>query len=256
MNKKIWEVDFDVIGPLTLTERISFLQEKGFDENQFYSDIRMIPRENGFLATITAKAEDLYTAEIVANVYFGKMRDILSLVNDIPIQINRSERESGGKRDFRSRRKLEKPDIIFAFNMAREFEKSAPKLLRAIGWYSKGKLTSNTLDRFLAYWNVIEILSNEYHVETERTKNGVKNKIYQCFLENFGDLDSWELPVGWIDDMYEKRNKIVHGGEDVSYEAIMKTANSIPTLEKRAKNLIDILIDKNFDREKFIDFGF
>lgn len=60
------------------------------------------------------------------------------------------------QKNFVSRRLLSKSDIISAFKMARRFELEQPKLLRAIGWYSKGKISLNTFDQFLAYWNIFQ----------------------------------------------------------------------------------------------------
>lgn len=94
-------------------------------------------------------------AETVAYVYFGRMRDVLALENDISIQLYRHEGAFANQGSFVSRRLLTKSDIISAFKMARRFEHEQPKLLRAIGWYSKGKISQNTFDQFLAYWNVI-----------------------------------------------------------------------------------------------------
>ena len=34
--RKIWEVEIDVVGPITIESQISFRQKKGFDEDQFY----------------------------------------------------------------------------------------------------------------------------------------------------------------------------------------------------------------------------
>ncbi|SDH30931.1 hypothetical protein SAMN04487975_1042 [Planococcus glaciei] len=39
MNKKIWEIDFDIVGPISIKNPIQFRQEKGFDAHQFYSCI-------------------------------------------------------------------------------------------------------------------------------------------------------------------------------------------------------------------------
>lgn len=140
--------------------------------------------------------------------------------------------------------------------MARRFELEQPKLLRAIGWYSKGKISLNTFDQFLAYWNVIEILGKEFHTHTDRTQNGVKNQIYQCFIDFFGEIESWGLPANWIDNMYDKRNEIVHGGEDTTLEAINLVPELVPLLEQTAKSLIDHIIDSKYDRREFIHFDF
>lgn len=216
MVRKIWEIDFDVIGPISIEKNFDFKHAKGFDYHQFYSDIKITKSSLGFKATITAIADTLEIAEIVANVYFGRMRDVLSVNNDIPIQLHKNEGRFNTTKNFRSRRKLTESDILTAFNMARVFESEQPKLLRAIGWYSKGKLSNNTFDQLFSFWNVIEIIGGHYHTPTPRTRGGIKNKIYQCFIENFGEIECWELPEKWIDSMHDKRSQIVHGGEDTT----------------------------------------
>lgn len=256
MSRRIWEVDFDVVGPISITNEITFRQEKGFDQHQFYSDIKLTKSAYGIKATVTAYADNISIAETVAYVYFGRMRDVLALENDIPIQLYKHEGAFANQKSYASRRLLNKSDIISAFKMARRLEVEQPKLLRAIGWYSKGKETQNTLDRFLAYWNVIEILGKEFHIHTDRTQNGVKNQIYQCFIDVFGEIGNWELPAGWIDNMYDKRNEIVHGGEDTTIESINLVSELVPLLEQTAKGLTDRIIDSIYDRTEFIHYDF
>jgi hypothetical protein len=256
MRRRIWEVDFDVVGPISIANEITFRQEKGFDQHQFYSDIHLRKKHFGMAVTITAYADNINIAETVAYVYFGRMRDVLSLENDIPIQLYKHEGIFTNQKKFVRRRLLSKSDIISAFKMARRFELEQPKLLRAIGWYSKGKIALNTFDQFLAYWNVIEILGKEFHSHTDRTQNGVKNQIYQCFIDLFGEIERWGLPANWIDNMYDKRNEIVHGGEDTTLEKINLVAELVPLLEQTGKSLIDHIIDLKYDREEFIHFDF
>lgn len=255
LNRKIWEIDFDVVGPITILNEISFQQEKGFSQHQFYSNIILRKSTYGLKATITAYADNMSIAETVAYVYFGRMRDVLSLENDIPIQLYKDEGIFSTQRNFVSRRLLNKSDIVSAFKMARRFECEQPKLLRAIGWYSKGKLSQNTFDQFLAYWNVIEILSKEFHTRTERTQIGIKNQIYQCFMDHFGEEGNWELPTSWINDMYDKRNEIVHGGEDTTLEAINLVSELVPLLEQTSKKLVNNIINSIYDREEFRNFN-
>jgi hypothetical protein len=256
VNRKVWEVDFDVVGPISIANEIAFRQEKGFDQHQFYSDIILRKSPYGLKATITAYADNISIAETVAYVYFGRMRDVVSMENDIPIQLYKHEGAFPTQKNFVSRRLLSKSDIISAFKMARRFEIEQPKLLRAIGWYSKGKISQNTFDQFLAYWNVIEILGKAFHTHTDRTEGGVKNQIYQCFTDYFGVIERRELPANWIDDMYDKRNEIVHGGEDTTLEAINLVSELVPLLEQTAKSLIEHIIDSKYNREEFIHFDF
>lgn len=91
---------------------------------------------------------------------------------------------------------------------------------------------------------------------TDRTQNGVKNQIYQCFIDFFGEVENWRLPADWIDNMYEKRNEIVHGGEDTTLEAINLISELVPLLEQTAKSLLDRIIDSQYDRGEFIHSDF
>lgn len=177
------------------------------------------------------------------------MRDVLSLNINLPIAIHTKEGSFNKQMKFKNRRILTEEDIKKAFYMAREFEVNEPTLLRAIGWYSKGKNTKNTLDKFLAFWNVIEILGVKYHETTERTsgEGKTKNKIYQCFIDYFGPIENWDLPHEWIDDMYIVRNKIAHGLEDTTVEAINNISNLIPLIEKTSLNLINLVIDDKYN---------
>lgn len=254
--RKIWEVDFDVVGPISIANEIVFRHEKGFDKHQFYSDIRLVRSTYGIRATITAYADNVSTAETVAFVYFGRMRDVLSLENDIPIQLHRHEGAFANQEIYKSRRLLNKSDIISAFKMARRLEIEQPMLLRAIGWYSKGKITQNTFDQFLSYWNVIEILSKKFYTETDKAKKGVKNQIYQCFIDFFGEVGNWGVSDNWIDLMYEKRNQIVHGGEDTTLESINLVSELVSQLQQTAKALTDRIIDSLYDRRDFIHYDF
>ncbi|WP_106449776.1 methylamine utilization protein MauJ [Trichococcus alkaliphilus] len=245
-ERTVWEIDFEMIGPITMDRQISFQQEKGFHMNQFYSDIQLSKSPYGINATITAYADNPEDAERIAYVYFGRMRDVLSLNSDVPIRLNIGHGNSVGRKPNIRRRVIRHSEIKTAFNMARTFEKEHKKILRAISWYSKGKLSHNTLDQFLSYWSVIEILANEYHKPTQRTNHGVINKAYQSFLDYFGEIEQWGLPARWINDTYEKRNMIVHGAEDFTIEAIIKYSDEIPLLEGTASRLIKAIIQAHY----------
>lgn len=257
MNRRnIWEIDFEMVGPITINREVSFNQEKGFDMDQFYSEITLRKSSYGINATITAYANNAETAERVAYVYFGRMIDVLSLNNDVPIKLSIPTGNQIGRRSNPSRRVLEKSEIKIAFNMARKFEMEQPKLLRAISWYSKAILDQNTLDKFMAYWNVIEILGSEYHSPTERTDHGTINKIYQCFLEYFGEANQWNLPDRWINDTCNMRNKLAHGAEDFTIETIINYASEVPLLEQIARRIIFEIINAHYDGMNWEHLGF
>ena len=131
-ERTVWEIDFEMIGPITIDRQITFQQEKGFDMNQFYSDIKLSKSPYGINATITAYADNPDDAERVAYVYFGRMRDVLSLNSDVPIRLNVGHGNSVGRKPNIRRRVIRHSEIKTAFDMARTFEKKHKKILRAI----------------------------------------------------------------------------------------------------------------------------
>ncbi len=219
-RRKVWEVAIDIVGPISILKDLSFQQEKGFDEDQFYSNIILKNENVGVTTTVTAYADSREIAKTAALVFLGRMIDILVIDNNIPLILQDNEKRTKYVDKASTRRLLELEDFIAAFNVARRLETDHPMLLKSIGWYAKGKISNNTLDSFLAYWNAIEITGMEYHTVTERTRNGVINKIYQCFLDYFGDPQSWGVHERWINDMHDKRSRIAHGAEETTAEAI------------------------------------
>ena len=74
-NGKIREIDFDVVGPITIASEVTFRQEKGFDQHQFYSDIRLKKSTYGIKATITAYA-DKYCRNCCIRIFWPNERCI------------------------------------------------------------------------------------------------------------------------------------------------------------------------------------
>lgn len=261
-RRKIWEVDIDIIGPISIKESIAFKQEKGYDADQFYSDISLHNESFGISATLTAYADTIDIAKTVAFVYLGRMIDVLVLDNDLPLILQEHGNHFIPHAQVTARRQFNKEELELAFKVARKLEMEQRVLLKAIGWYSKGKTSNNALDSFLSYWNVIEIVGKEYHTENEKTKRGVKNKIFQCFLEYFGPQEKWGVPDGWIDEMHEKRSSIAHGGEEATSAAIHEVSTLIPLLAQTAKRIVIAIIEKKYpegiwnivDRERWMDF--
>lgn len=250
-RRKVWEVDIDIIGPVAISGDISFKQEKGFDQDQFYSDIKLNNSQIGIISTVTAYADNSEIAKTAAFVFFGRMVDILIIDNDIPLILQTHESQLRHTEKSSTRRTLTKEDFVAAFNVARRLELEHPILLKAIGWYSKGKVSNNTLDSFLAYWNVIEITATQYHTQTDRTENGAINMIYQCFLDYFGEENLWGVHDRWINEMHTKRSRIAHGAEEATVEAINDVSNLIPTLALISRKLIYAVLDNKYDQNIF-----
>ena len=227
------------------------MQEKGFDQDQFYSNIVIENSGMGVTATVTAYADTSDIAKIAALVFLGRMTDILILDNNIPLVLQASEDRAHYTKKFSTRRLLDKKDVIAAFNLARFLENEHPTLLKAIGWYAKGKTSNNTLDSFLAFWNAIEITATTYHTKTERTKHGTINKIYQCFIDYFGEPQYWDVPERWIKEMHDRRSRIAHGAEETTAEAINEVSLLIPKLADISRKLINEVLESEYGYDVF-----
>ena len=250
-RRKIWEVDIDIIGPISIADNISFKQVKGFDEDQFYSNVVLRKEEYGVATTVTAYADNAEIARTAAFVFLGRMVDILAFDNDISLAMadHRSVANIRGRNP--TRRTLTTDEICTAFNFARQLEIEQPILLRAIGWYSKGKISNNALDAFLSYWNAIEIAASKYHTQTNRTESGAINKVYQSFLDYLGSEDQWNFPNSWINSMYEKRCCIAHGGEETTAEAINEISILLPGISTISRRFLKAILSEKYPDDIF-----
>lgn len=243
-NRRItWEVELEVIGEITIENAIKLRQEKGFDLDQFYSNIKIVNSKHGIRATVTAYAPNSKLAHEAALLYFGKMIDVLSIEIDIPLELVFYDRQSTKVTYAQTKRIVEKWEFENAFKMSRKLELNDQVLLRAISWYMKGVNAFNSLDKFIALWTAIEIMGCKYYTETDRTRGEgkVKNKIYQCFIDYFGEFNTWQLPENWIDDMYGLRNKIVHGGISINIESLENIERKMGLIKKQSKKLLMLI---------------
>lgn len=239
----IWEVELEVIGEITIDNVIRLRQEKGFDLDQFYSNIKIVNSKHGIRATVTAYAPNSKVAHDAALLYFGKMIDVLSIEISVPLELVFYESQSTKVTHFKTRRIVEKWEFENAFKTSRKLELDHQVLLKAISWYAKGVNATNSLDKFIALWTVIEIIGCKYFTETDRTRGEgkVKNKIYQCFIDYFGEINTWGLPNNWIDDMYDLRNKIVHGGISINIESLENIERKMELIESLSRKLLMLI---------------
>lgn len=105
-------------------------------------------------------------------------------------------------------------------------------------------MSEDPIDTFISYWNVFEILGSKYHTETLRTSSGIKNKIYQCFLDYIGAQDLWGVPQDWISTVCELRNQLVHGGREIDIDTIEEIEKYRLQLHDQAHFLL-LKIDEN-----------
>lgn len=239
MSRVIWEVDFKVSGNVTLSRNnIEIIQEKGFSIDQFYSTIRFKRDPQGIQVCLTAYAENQNDAYIVANVYLERAINLLSVLIDLPLKVE-TENKKNVSTGRLVRRQLTQDDLQMAFRLSRQFEQDNPKVLRALSWYCKGNNSFNVLDRFTSYWTCIEILSAEYHTPTDRTRLGMKNQIYQCYIDYLDE----SYVIDWLDNANELRNNILHGGVEITYDKIIEISNDSNIIKNHSKDLILKIID-------------
>lgn len=245
----IWEVDLFVDGPVALDRRHRTTQQKGFrPENPFYSDVEVVGISSGGLrATVTARAPNERLAFDAAVVFFGRMLDALAFEVNLPLFLSLTEEGPRNSRvRYHSRRIIEHEQIENAFRAADDLGMTEPAFLRSLGWYRKGLYTEDPLDKFLAFWNAIEIVTAGYYttvpsIDHDRAKKGFKNQVWGCFIALWGPCDQWPNIPGddrWIDENYEIRTNIAHGVSTIGVETVTSVINKLDTIQRVAHRFL------------------
>jgi hypothetical protein len=265
-----WEVDLYVDGPVALCRRITTMQRKGFDlANPFYSDIEIIGIPSGLQATIKARAPNERLAFEATVFFFGRMLDVLSLMVDRPLYLSFTERRRirDGRVEQDVRRIIEVQEIEQAFREAHKLATTSlsktrggtntPSFLKSLGWYRKGLHTEDPFDKFLAFWNAIEIVASRFYrdipgIDQERARKGIRNQVWACFMALWGPCEQWPIIPGndqWIDESYETRNDIAHGAGAVDIAQVASVAASLDAIRQVAHRFLQDW------RQKFLYVG-
>ncbi|WP_196894746.1 methylamine utilization protein MauJ [Aureivirga marina] len=234
----IWEVDLFIIGSITIDSPISFDIRKELEHNEpFYSKIKIRNNQNGFKITLTAFANNSDLAEKAAVLFISRMLDVLVLKLNIPISLNIDGNYFVSRKIQNSvRRKVDKNIFNDAFKEYRKLHLTDHKTyLRALSWFRKAKCTQDPIDKFLAFWNSIETVSNKYNPYRENCSGrGTICHIWECFKKVWGDCENWEFINGnsnWIDECNEIRRNIAHGIIPIEIQEIEKIINKINEVE-------------------------
>ena len=233
-----WVVHLYIYGPITVKEFIRLNEPKGFRlEDPFYSDIELRGGGLGVLAHITARASTSQLAHKAALFFFGQMLDCLALHIDQPLYISLFERQPIRPERHSVQRIVEQEEWRSAFREARLLALAEPTFLRALGWYRKGLYTEDPFDKFLGFWNSIEVVAGKYHPQNEEAKKGSKSQIWECFKPLWGECDRWPIITGdldWIDNNHELRNNIAHGIASIDIKRVEEVLEKISTIQQVA----------------------
>ena len=206
----------------------------------FCSDIEIKIVPSGLRANVTARATDQTLAFKAAVFFFGPMLDALTLTLNCPMYLSFTERERtrAGRHDVR--RVVEPVEIEKAFHEAHHLAMTSPSFLRSLGWYRKGLTTDDPLDKFLTFWNAIEIVASKYYhyvpaIDKERAKKGSKSQVWECFKALWGRCEEWPVIPGlteWIDKSYSVRLDVAHGVAFIDIHEVAEVAERLPAIEE------------------------
>jgi len=219
MPLPIWQVDLYVEGAISMRQRWNGQQQKGFRiEDPFYSDIEIQTIPAGLRATVTARAVDQELAYKAALFFFGKVLDALTFAIKLPLIVSLEDRDRPRGRTHDVRRIIEAEELEAAFDEAHHLATGSPSFLRSLGWYRKALSANDPFDRFLSFWNAMEIVAAKYFryvpgIDHERAKKS-KGQLWECFKALWGDCEQWPNIPGqkeWIDQNYETRIEVAHG---------------------------------------------
>jgi len=237
----IWEVMLYIDGPVTVQRRVIMTQQKGFRaDDPFYSDIEIVGIPSGLRATVTARAPDAVIAYKAAVYFFGHMVDALTLIVNRPMYLSLTERERSNSQRHDVKRIIRPKEFESAFSEAHKLAQGSPSFLRSLGWYRKGLTTDDPLDKFLAFWNSIEIVAGKYFryvpaIDKERAKNGSISQVWECFKALWGPCEAWPVIPGqtkWIDQSYAVRVGVAHGTEPIDIQRVAEVADRLPAIEE------------------------
>ncbi|WP_276980240.1 methylamine utilization protein MauJ [Flavobacterium filum] len=244
---RIYNVELLVSGPVTIRRQINFNTDKELDfGNVFQSDISIKKHQQGFVISSTVFTADQDRAYKVALLFIGKMLDILSLKTKSTLNVSLNEYRQISDRNI-VRAVIDETEFRFCFDLARQLNLNENKLLRAFSWYRKGLYTEDPFDKFLAFWNSISVVADGYCNDNERTRQGIINKIWDCFVTLWGECANWEYINGndrWVNDNNEIRNKIAHGGVTVDIQYVENVISQLETVQNVAYKFLTQWADR------------
>jgi len=235
---RIFDVELNVLGHITVSKAINFDTDKELNlGNVFRSDISIKQNPHGIGVSSTVLTVDQDRAYQVALLFIGRMLDVLSIKTNIPLFVTNNEIRNITEKNS-AKAVIGEEEFRQCFELSRNLNLQETTLLRALTWYRKGLYTEDAFDKFLAFWNSINVLASRYHTPNERTLLGIINQIWNCFETLWGeDIANWENINGddrWINDNNEIRNNIAHGLIPVEVNYVEDVITRLANVQKVA----------------------
>ena len=222
-----WDVELAISGPVSVANPFTRNVQKG---REFWTPVTIKNVPEGVRLTIVARAQDEQSANDTAVYFVGKMLDVLGLHLDLPLHLSLFEQRfkpiSGHVKC-----RVPKTEWLEDFELGRRYQKDRRYFSRSIAWYRKALVSEDPIDKLLAFWSALEGLGSKYARPTERTQQGIINKICDCFEQLWGDVANWKVIPGDADvvnQFFVDRNGIAHGFMDVDVDAIRQILDKLP----------------------------
>ena len=239
----VWEVEIPVVGLIFVRRAFTLnVRKEVHHAEAFYSEVKITPKDYGLMASVTAFAPLSSHAEEAGLVFLGRMLDVLTVRTDIALSAMSPSSivRQGGQ--LRVKRLIDREDFRDAFLEARRLTLSESTFLRALGWFRKGKCTTDPLDRFLAFWIAIETVAQKYNPNKPAcASRGSICHIWESFKAVWGDCERWPLIGGktdWIDLNNKKRVEVAHGSIATDVESVSRIVDSLSEVEAVSRRFL------------------
>lgn len=239
---RTFSVELTVFGQVTVLRNISFNTDKELNlGNVFRSDIMIKHHPHGLRISTTVRTENQDRGYKVALLFIGKMLDVLSIKINAPLFVSNNDIKNAIDKNV-VRAVVDEHEFKECFELSRHFNLNETAFLRALNWYRKGLYTEDPFDKFLAFWNAINVCAAKYHTPNERTRSGIINQIWNCFETLWGNnLQNWEYINGdnrWINTHNDIRNNIAHGLIPVEIEYVEDVITRLDNVQKIANKFL------------------
>lgn len=237
-----WEVTIFANGKITVRGTFELIKRKDFVSNRpLNSTITVskqrihLSRRGGLEITLDAFAENENYAIKAALTFLGYSIDVLSHKSGLPINLSLYPSENFQMEHQPALREITQIEFSDCFDESRLLRLTEPAFLNALSWYRKGLCSENSIDKFIGYWNSIEVLAANYHIRNLHTIKGIKNQIWSIMHQLYGNPGNWLIVNSdeeFIEKIYSLRNKIFHGSGEIGQSGFIEgIINIVPEIQ-------------------------